>query len=74
MPDVEITDAQLCEHPAGALINAATTADLVVVGSRGLGGFASAVLGSVSRAVLHHATCPVAVVRPHRGSEPADRG
>ncbi|MEV0350207.1 universal stress protein [Nonomuraea sp. NPDC050680] len=65
-PDVEITDAQLCEHPAGALINAATTADLVVVGSRGLGGFASAVLGSVSRAVLHHATCPVAVVRPHR--------
>lgn len=63
-PDVEITDAQLCEHPAGALIRAATTADLVVVGSRGLGGFASAVLGSVGRAVLHHVTCPVAVVRP----------
>ncbi|MEU7856033.1 universal stress protein [Nonomuraea sp. NPDC049141] len=62
-PDVEITDEQLCEHPAGALIRAATTADLVVVGSRGLGGFASAVLGSVSRAVLHHVTCPVAVVR-----------
>ncbi|MEU8151263.1 universal stress protein [Nonomuraea sp. NPDC048901] len=64
-PDIEITDEQLCEHPAGALIKASTTADLVVVGSRGLGGFASAVLGSVSRAVLHHATCPVAVVRPH---------
>ncbi|MEU7864450.1 universal stress protein [Nonomuraea sp. NPDC049141] len=63
-PDVEITDEQLCEHPAGALIKAATTADLVVVGSRGLGGLTSAVLGSVSRAVLHHVTCPVAVVRP----------
>ncbi|MFD1546053.1 universal stress protein [Nonomuraea guangzhouensis] len=63
-PDVEITDEQLCEHPAAALIKAATTADLVVVGSRGLGGFASAVLGSVSRSVLHHVTCPVAVVRP----------
>ncbi|MEU7746044.1 universal stress protein [Nonomuraea sp. NPDC049158] len=63
-PDVEITDAQLWEHPAGALINAATTADLVVVGSRGLGGFASAVLGSVGHAVLHHAACPVAIVRP----------
>ncbi|MFD1546091.1 universal stress protein [Nonomuraea guangzhouensis] len=65
-PDVEITDEQLCEHPAGALIKAATTADLVVVGSRGLGGFASAVLGSVSHAVLHHVTCPVAVVRPRQ--------
>ncbi|MEV6158653.1 universal stress protein [Nonomuraea sp. NPDC052129] len=65
-PDVEITDEQLCEHPAGALIKAAATADLVVVGSRGLGGFASAVLGSVGHAVLHHATCPVAVVRPRQ--------
>ena len=63
-PDVEITDEQLCEHPAGALIKAAATADLVVVGSRGLGGLASAVLGSVGHAVLHHVACPVAVVRP----------
>lgn len=63
-PDVEITDEQVVDHPANALIRAGGTADLVVVGSRGLGGFASAVLGSVSHAVLHHVTCPIAVVRP----------
>lgn len=62
-PDVEITDEQVCEHPVAALMKASASADLVVVGSRGMGGFASAVLGSVSRGVLHHVTCPVAVVR-----------
>ncbi|MEV4805379.1 universal stress protein [Nonomuraea sp. NPDC049421] len=63
-PDLVVTDEQPCDHPATALVRAAKTADLVVVGSRGLGGFASAVLGSVSHAVLHHADCPVAVVHP----------
>ncbi|MGW4958297.1 universal stress protein [Nonomuraea sp. NPDC004186] len=63
-PDIEITDQQVREHPVPALIKASATADLVVVGSRGLGGFASAVLGSVSHGVLHRAHCPVAVVRP----------
>ncbi|MFG3441127.1 universal stress protein [Nonomuraea sp. NPDC047897] len=65
-PDVRIVDEQVRDHPAAALIKAAATADLLVVGSRGLGGFASAVLGSVSHAVLHHVTCPVAVVRPRQ--------
>ncbi|MFI7448602.1 universal stress protein [Nonomuraea sp. NPDC049714] len=63
-PDIEIVDEQVVGHPAEALIKAAETADLVVVGSRGLGGFAAAVLGSVSRTVLNQAVCPVAVVRP----------
>ncbi|MFF4622465.1 universal stress protein [Nonomuraea jabiensis] len=63
-PDLVITDEQLCEHPVKALMEAARTADLVVVGSHGLSGFASAVLGSVSHGVLHHVSCPVAVVRP----------
>ncbi|WP_049563410.1 universal stress protein [Nonomuraea sp. SBT364] len=63
-PDVEIVGEQVVGHPAEALIKAGQTADLAVVGTRGLGGFASAILGSVSRTVLHQATCPVAVVRP----------
>jgi nucleotide-binding universal stress UspA family protein len=65
-PDVEISDKQVCGHPVTALMEAPATADLVVVGSRGRGGFPSAVLGSVSHGVLHHVTCPVAVVRPRR--------
>ncbi|MGP3957993.1 universal stress protein [Nonomuraea sp. 3N208] len=69
-PDVAITDETVVGHPVSVLIKAGGTADLVVVGSRGLGGFASAVLGSVSHAVLHHLTCPVAVVRPREGEEP----
>lgn len=52
------------ENPAKAILDAAVGADLVVVGSRGHGGFAALVLGSVSRTVLQHAPCPVAVVRP----------
>ncbi|QYC41160.1 Universal stress protein [Nonomuraea coxensis DSM 45129] len=66
-PDVPITDAQVHGHPVNALIEAGGAADLVVVGSRGRGGFASAVLGSVGHAVLHRLTCPVAVVRPRPG-------
>ncbi|MFB4294677.1 universal stress protein [Nonomuraea sp. ATR24] len=68
-PDVVITDEQSHSHPVAALIHAAESADLLVVGSRGRGGFASAVLGSVSHGVLHHVTCPVAVVRHRAGEE-----
>jgi nucleotide-binding universal stress UspA family protein len=46
------------------LSEAAEAADLLVVGSRGLTGWASLLLGSVGLRVLSHAPCPVAVVRP----------
>jgi nucleotide-binding universal stress UspA family protein len=49
--------------PAAALLQAAEEADLVVVGSRGRGGFSGLVLGSVSDQVSRHARCPVVVVR-----------
>jgi nucleotide-binding universal stress UspA family protein len=49
---------------ASALLSAATGADLLVVGSRGLGGFAGLLLGSVSHHVTHHATCPVVIIPP----------
>jgi nucleotide-binding universal stress UspA family protein len=48
--------------PRGALLDAASEAQLLVVGARGRGGLRGMTLGSVSLALLHHAPCPVAVV------------
>jgi nucleotide-binding universal stress UspA family protein len=58
---------------AKALIEQARTADLLVVGHRGRGGFKSAVLGSVGMHCVLHATCPVTIVRPERVAAPAPR-
>ncbi|MFJ2032228.1 universal stress protein [Streptosporangium sp. NPDC087985] len=62
--EVTVVEDVYSAHPVDALGDASTRADLVVVGSRGMGAIGSALLGSVSRGVLHHAHCPVAVVRP----------
>jgi nucleotide-binding universal stress UspA family protein len=50
-------------HPATTLLAAAEGADLLVVGSRGMGVFASTLAGSVSAQCAHHATCPVTIIR-----------
>ncbi len=46
------------------LVNAAKDADMLVVGSRGAGGFSRLMMGSVSSLVAQHATCPVVVIPP----------
>ncbi|KRE78672.1 universal stress protein [Arthrobacter sp. Soil763] len=60
---VPVTGGVVEGHPAHALLRAAEDADLLVVGSRGHGGFADMLLGSVSSHAVHHARCPVLVVR-----------
>ncbi|RCW45921.1 nucleotide-binding universal stress UspA family protein [Halopolyspora algeriensis] len=50
-------------HPAETLVNAVRSNDLLVVGSRGHGGFVGVLLGSVSQHCVHHSPCPVLVVR-----------
>ena len=56
--------------PAMILLDQAADADLLVVGHRGVGGVASACLGSVGLQCVLHATCPLTVVRPVAGSNP----
>jgi nucleotide-binding universal stress UspA family protein len=52
--------------PVQSLIDASGDADLVVVGSRGSGGFATLLLGSVTTQVAHHSACPVVIVHGDR--------
>lgn len=66
-PDLEV----VLETPHGAagreLIKASEGARLIVVGTRGMGGFSGLLLGSVSDQVVEHAKCDVLVVRPSSG-------
>ncbi|MCK9515767.1 MAG: universal stress protein [Ottowia sp.] len=63
-PDIALQQIVSQGAPADALADAAQTAQLLVVGSHGRGGFMSTVLGSTSRALLHKSPCPLMVVRP----------
>jgi nucleotide-binding universal stress UspA family protein len=70
IPDVgEVTiERRVAEGAAAAvLVEESREADLLVVGSRGHGGFAQLLLGSVSQQCAHHAECPVVIVHPRSG-------
>lgn len=80
-----VVDRALQDHPgfevrrhvldgtgAALLTEFSTAVDLVVVGSRGRGGFAGLLLGSTSQAVLHHSACPVMVVTTKAAEQGTD--
>jgi nucleotide-binding universal stress UspA family protein len=62
-PDVSVRSVALDGHTAEVLIGLSSSAQLVVVGTRGHGGFAGLLLGSVGLQLLHHADCPVLIAR-----------
>jgi nucleotide-binding universal stress UspA family protein len=63
-PDVRVRRGVVRDTPANGLVQASAAQDLLVVGSRSRHARIASLLGSVSQGVLHHATCPVAVVHP----------
>jgi nucleotide-binding universal stress UspA family protein len=67
-PDLLIDADHLAGGPAEAVTAAGSGALMLVVGSRGIGAFAAMILGSVSRYVATHASCPVVVVRDETGA------
>jgi len=69
-PDVLVRHHVVRGDPVIELLEQAHGASLLVVGSRGRGGFKGLVLGSVSRRILKRATCPVAIIRSVGGDQP----
>ncbi|GAB2727912.1 universal stress protein [Nocardia thraciensis] len=63
-PDIRVTRKVYLSHPAAQLQQWSEAAQLVVVGSRGRGGFVGLLLGSTSNYLVQHAHCPVMVVHP----------
>ncbi|MBU3749699.1 MAG: universal stress protein [Mycobacterium sp.] len=70
-PDVPVSFVAGTGRPAEVLLSQAVGAELLVVGSRGSGGFSGLIMGSVSQKVLAHADCPVAVLHPGIPAETA---
>lgn len=63
-PDVRVRRVVTRDRPVRCLLNETTDAQLLVVGSRGHGGFTGMLLGSTSQALVYHANCPLLVARP----------
>jgi nucleotide-binding universal stress UspA family protein len=68
-PDVQVSRGVVRAFPAAGLVSESLSQELVVVGSHSKHPRVASLLGSVSQGVLHHATCPVAVVHPRAGSD-----
>ncbi|WP_084959940.1 universal stress protein [Thermoactinospora rubra] len=67
-PDVEVITEVIHGHAVEVLRDASEGADLLVVGSHGHGQVTGLIMGSVSQAMLHHARCPLAVIRSGPGN------
>ena len=70
-PGVEVVMDVRRDPPVHALLDAAREATMLVVGSRGLGGFRGLLLGSISQQCAHHSSCAVVIVPP--STHPRDR-
>jgi len=68
-PDVRVRRQVSLGNAAQVLLEAGANASLIAVGSRGRGGFKGLLLGSVSQSVLHHAGCPVAIIKDRTAAD-----
>ena len=71
-PDVVINPVVINGYPAAVLLHEAESADLLVVGSRGHSEFTDTLLGSVSQNCVHHARCPVVIIRQAKSGSRSD--
>ncbi len=70
-PDIDLEPRAVRGQPTDVLLQESEEADLLVIGSRGLGGFKSLLLGSVGHQLAQHTTCPLVIVPPPGRTRPA---